>query len=174
MGEFDFAFTLVGLILGLAVAEVLSGLVRTLRKHDFRTVSWLTPMLGLVVICDLTTFWGMLWGFRGNMPNLYQTMAAGVIATGFYYVAASLVFPSDDTDLDQHYFAHNRKILALIIAVNVPIMVYQIRYWPLIIYFISGAWLFLMGAAIVARTKSANYAALGSLIALYIYMYVGR
>lgn len=174
MGEFDFAFTLVGLILGLAVTEVLSGLVRTLRKHDFRTVSWLTPMLGLVVICDLTTFWGMLWGFRSNMPNLYQAMGAGVIATGFYYVAASLVFPNDDTDLDQHYFAYNRRVLALVVAVNLPVMAYQIRYWPLIIYLVSGAWLLLMGTAYVARSKLANYLALGSLIALYVYMYIGR
>ena len=174
MGEFDFAFTLVGLILGLAVTEALSGMVRTLRKHDLRTVGWLTPMLGLVVICDLTTFWGMLWGFRGNMPNLYQAMAAGVIATGFYYVAASLVCPSEDTDLDTHYFAYKRKILALVVAVNLPVMAYQIQYWPLTIYLVSGAWLSLMGAAFVARSKLTNYAALFGLIALYAYMYLGR
>ena len=174
MGEFDFAFTLVGLILGLAVTEALSGLVRTLRKHDVRTVGWLTPLLGLVVICDLTTFWGMLWGFRGNMPNLYQAMAAGVIATGFYYVAASLVFPIDDTDLDAHYFAYKRRILALLVCVNLPIMAYQISYWPLVIYLISGGWLALMGTAFLARGKLANYASLISLLALYAYMYIGR
>lgn len=174
MGEFDFAFTLVGLILGLAVTEVLSGLVRTMRKHDLRTVGWLTPMLGLVVICDLTTFWAMLWGFRGDMPNLFQAMGAGVIATSLYYVAASIVFPSDDTDLDTHYFGYKRKVLGLVVAVNLPIMAYQIARWPLIIYLWSGAWLFLVGVAFAVRSKRANYAALGSLIVLYVYMYVTR
>lgn len=174
MGEFDFAFTLVGLILGLAVTEVLSGLVRTLRAHDLRSIGWLTPLLGVVVICDLTSFWGMIWGFRNDMPNLFQAMGAGVIATSFYYVAASLVFPSDDTELDEHYFRSKRKILALIVAVNLPIMAYQIRHWPLIIYLVSGAWLLLVGIAFVARTKFANYAVLGCLIAFYVYMYIGR
>lgn len=174
MGEFDFAFTLVGLILGLAVTEALSGMVRTLRKHDLRAIGWLTPLLGIVVIFDLTTFWGMLWGFRNDMPNLHQAMAVGVVATGFYYVAASLVFPSDDTDLDKHYFAYQRKILALVVAVNLPVMAYQIRYWPFIIYLVSGTWLLLIGVASVVRSKPANYAALGSLILLYIYMYAGR
>jgi hypothetical protein len=116
----------------------------------------------------------MLWGFRSNMPNLHQVMGAGVIATGFYYVAASLVFPNDDTVLDHHYFAYNRKVLALVVAVNLPVMAYQIRYWPFIIYLVSGAWLFLMGTAYVVRSKPANYVALGSLIALYVYMYIGR
>jgi len=108
------------------------------------------------------------------MPNLYQAMGAGVIATSLYYVAASIVFPSDDTDLDAHYFAYKRKILGLVVAVNLPIMAYQIAYWPLTVYVVSGAWLFLVGMASAVRTKPANYAALGSLIALYVYMYVDR
>ena len=174
MGEFDFAFTLVGLILGLAVTEVLSGLVRTMRKHDLRTVGWLTPLLGLVVICDLTTFWGMLWGFHRHMPNLYQAMGAGVIATSLYYVAASIVFPSDDTDLDAHYFAYKRKILGIIVAVNLPIMAYQIPYWILTTYVVSGLWLFLVGIAFAVRNRPANYITLGILVALYIYMYIDR
>jgi hypothetical protein len=162
------------LILGLAVTEVLSGLVRTLRAHDLRSIGWLTPLLGLVVICDLTSFWGGIWGFRNDMPNLHQAMGAGVVATGLYYVAASLVFPSANVDLDEHYFRYKRKILALVVVVNLPIMAYQIRHWPLTIYVVSGAWLFLVGIAFVVRTKFANYAALGGLIALYVYMYVGR
>jgi hypothetical protein len=174
MGEFDFAFTLVGLILGLAVTEALSGMVRTLRKHEFRSIGWLTPLLGLVVICDLTTYWGMLWGFRGDMPQLYQAMAVGVIATGIYYVAAGLVFPSEDADLDAHYFAYKRRIIALVVAVNLPIMAYQIRYWSFVIYLVSGTWLFLMGVAFLARSKAVNYAALLSLIALYAYMFIDR
>ena len=174
MGEFDFAFTLVGLILGLAVTEVLSGLVRTMRKHDLRTIGWLTPLLGLVVICDLTTFWGMLWAFHRDMPNLYQAMGAGVIATSFYYVAASIVFPGDDTDLDTHYFAYKRKVLGLVVLVNLPVMAYQIPYWILTTYVVSGAWLVLVGIAFAFRSKLINYAGLWGLIALYIYMYVGR
>lgn len=174
MENFDFAFSLVGLILGLAVVEVLSGLVRTLLKHDLRAIGWLTPMLGIAVICDLTTYWGMLSGFRSDMPQMYLAMGSGVIVTSIYYVAASMVFPSNDVDLDVHYFRYKRKILALIVAVNLPVIGYQLPHWPPIVYLITGLWFFLVAVTYVARNKPLNYASLGALIALYVYMYVNR
>jgi hypothetical protein len=116
----------------------------------------------------------MIAGFRRDMPQMYLAMGAGVIVASFYYVAASLIFPADDTDLNEHYFRHKRKILALVVAVNLPVMAYQIRHWPLVIYVVSGLWLLLAAMVIAARGKSVNYAALGSLLALYVYMYVGR
>jgi len=109
MDNFEIAFSLVMLVLGLAIVDVLAGLVRTLRRPDIRTVGWLTPLLGVAVICDLTTFWGMIASMRNIMPSLYQSLSIGMLLCSVYYVAAGMVFPPDDTtELNRHYFAYRR------------------------------------------------------------------
>ncbi|MES2754345.1 MAG: hypothetical protein V4659_06740, partial [Pseudomonadota bacterium] len=87
MDNFEIAFSLVTLVLGLAIVEVLSGLVRTTRRPDFRQVGWLTPLLGVAVICDLTTFWGMVASMRDMMPGFYKALSLGMLIASVYYVA---------------------------------------------------------------------------------------
>ena len=167
MGNFDYAFTLVGLILGLSVTEVLSGLVRTVRKHRLSTIEWLTPLLGLVVICDLTTYWGLIADYRQAMPGLFRALAGGVLITSLYYVAASMVFPVADSDLNEHYFKYKRGVLALVAVCNLLVFASQIARWKPEAYAVNGAWLALVAIAIQARGVRANYAALGALLIMY-------
>jgi hypothetical protein len=167
MANFDYAFTLVGLILGLSVTEVLSGLVRTVRKHRFRTIEWLTPLLGLVVICDLTTYWGLIADYRQSMPGLFRALAGGVLITSLYYVAASMVFPDGNTDLNEHYFKYKRGILALVVVCNLLVFASQIARWRPEEYAVNGAWIALMAIAIQVRGVRANYVALGALLIMY-------
>lgn len=59
MTGFDLVFAVYGLLLGLAVAEVLGGFARALKlKRATKAVriGWLTPLLGTLVIFDLTSF----------------------------------------------------------------------------------------------------------------------
>lgn len=167
MGNFDYAFTLVGLILGLSVTEVLGGLVRTVRKHRLNRIEWLTPLLGLVVICDLTTYWGLIADYRQTMPDLFKALAGGVLITSLYYVAASLVFPAEDTDLNDHYFHYKRSVLALVVVCNLLVFASQPANWRPDAFAINGAWLILMGVAMFVRGVRTNYAALGALLVMY-------
>lgn len=61
MAPFDFIFALFGLLLGLSLAEVLSGFARAIqaRLEPGRALrlGWLTPLLGAFVLLDLLSFW---------------------------------------------------------------------------------------------------------------------
>ena len=57
MSNFEFVFSLFGLLLGLALAEVLGGLGTAIQSRRKVRIGWLTPLLGLVIALDLTSFW---------------------------------------------------------------------------------------------------------------------
>ncbi len=59
MSGFDLVFAAFGLLLGLAISEVLGGFSRALKlKRGAKPVriGWLTPLLGLFVLLDLTSW----------------------------------------------------------------------------------------------------------------------
>lgn len=115
---FEFVFPLFGLLVGLSFAEMLAGLARTLKnKRDVR-VGWLTPLLGLVILVNLTMIWLGAWDMRHVAAPSSAGMLFILIVGGSYFLASSLVFPSssaDVRDLDQHFMA-NRKLALLVIA----------------------------------------------------------
>src|SRR5688500_14878840 len=98
MTSFEFVFSLFGLMLGLSLAEILGGLTRTVQSRAAATakkrrrIGWLTPLLGLFVMLDLTSFWTVAWTLRDSIPAHYSSLVIGLAITGIYYLAASLVF----------------------------------------------------------------------------------
>lgn len=132
MEAFDFAFTLFGLVLGLAMAEVLGGFVRVLKARSTAPnsaaepvgirVGWLTPMIALLVVLDLLSSWMLAWLSRAVMPLTFAALLGGTVATGLYYIAASLVWPDDPrnwTDLDTWFDRHKAQIGGAIALANV-------------------------------------------------------
>jgi len=65
MNAFDFAFSLFAIVLGLSLVEVLTGFARALKRRRAVHLGWLTPMLAIFVMLDLTSFWGWMWSGRG-------------------------------------------------------------------------------------------------------------
>ena len=64
MTAFEFVFPLFGVLIGLAFAEMLSGLAQALKcKREVR-VSGLTPLLGTLILINLTMFWQVAWDVR--------------------------------------------------------------------------------------------------------------
>jgi hypothetical protein len=119
---FDFVFSLFGLLLGLSLAEVLGGLARTLKQRKSVRLGWLTPLLGLLVMLDLASSWALAWALRDSIPATFLTLVIGLVVTGLYYLAATLVFPDDCTqwaDLDDYYFKHKKQVLGGILASRV-------------------------------------------------------
>lgn len=57
MSDFEFFFSFYGLILGLSVAEIASGIARTVHERGEVRVGWLTPMLAVFVSLDVAGFW---------------------------------------------------------------------------------------------------------------------
>jgi hypothetical protein len=121
MSAFDLDFSLFSLLLGLALVQVLSGLVQTIQSPDRVKIGWLTPLLGLFVILDLTSFWTIAWSLRDAAPPRFIALLYGLLVMGLYYFAASLVFPTrpeDYPNLDQHFFRYRRTIVGAVIACN--------------------------------------------------------
>ena len=121
MDAFNFVFSLFGLLLGLALAEVFGGFGAALQERHKIRVGWLTPLLGLVVACDLTSFWAWAWDTRAVVPVRYFVLLCCLVVTGLYYLAARLVFPHDRAewpDYDAYYFAHRRWVIGGVMLSN--------------------------------------------------------
>ena len=119
MTAFEFVFSLFGLLLGLSLAEVLGGLARTLKQWRLVRLGWLTPLLGLLVMLDLTSSWALAYSLREAIPANFLTLVIGLFVTGLYFLAATLVFPDDASkwaDLDDYYFEHKKQVLGGMIA----------------------------------------------------------
>lgn len=131
MTAFDLVFALFGLLLGLAVAEVLGGFARVLKlKRAAKPVrvGWLTPLLGLFVILDLTSFWGTAYNLRNQMDATYLTLAVVLAIVGVYYMAASLIFPDapeEWPDFDLWYDRQNRMVIGGLLFANILSLIGQ-------------------------------------------------
>jgi hypothetical protein len=172
MSQFEFVFSLFGLLLGLSLAEVLGGLARTLKQWRTVRLGWLTPLLGLLVMLDLASSWALAYSLKDSIPANFLTLVIGLFVTGLYYLAATLVFPDDATkwpDLDAYYFEHKRQVLGGILASRVLARAAQFclgavgwDYFPAF-----AAFVILVVAAMLARGRRANIAVLVVFLGLY-------
>jgi hypothetical protein len=117
MSDFEFFFTLFGLVLGLSVAEVISGVARLVEERRAVRIGLLTPLLALFLLLDLAAFWLYAWQQYRDAEVTYVALVVGIAISAFYYVAASVVFPkslAQWTDLDDHYLKRRRFILGML------------------------------------------------------------
>lgn len=129
MNDFEFLFALFGLLLGFTLVEVLKGLVETLKwaspLHNPAAtrvrLGWLTPLLGLFVLLDATSWWVNLWEVRHFLRVGFDTAFAILLLASVYYFAASMVFPRNPDewpDLDAWFWKHRRQVLIAIAFSN--------------------------------------------------------
>ena len=139
MDEFNYVFELFALLLGLAVAEMLQGFGQVLKLRARRKanlahpergddeaikvrIGWMVPLLGLLVLVDLATFWGGLWIARAGIDMSMLTVFAVLVLIGAYYLVATQVFPEHPEhwpDFDQWYALQKRFVVLGIVAINV-------------------------------------------------------
>lgn len=176
MSGFEFAFTLFGLLLGLALAEGLGGLARALKASHTVRIGWPTALLGLFVSCDVVTFWMYGWSMRKLLQISWPMLFGGFVVTAIYYVCASLVFPGDPEgweDMDAHFDKHRRTVLAGIFLCNAALVATVIALLGpasmLSVRALVCSWSFfpVAGLAIVARDRRVVMACLVWLIGLY-------
>lgn len=176
MDAFNFAFSLFAIILGLSLVEVLTGFARTLRRRRVVHIGWLTLLLAIFVMLDLTSFWQWLWAGRRLINPGYGILTLGLLVSGLYYLAASIVFPSefgDRADFDEHYMAHHRQVLGAILIcnliMNIPIIVIR---WGEVQPRIVVEWAIYFGALVAlisTRSKKLSIGLLALLIAQYVF-----
>lgn len=183
MSAFEFFFSFYGLILGLSVVEIITGLVRVFKQRGRVRIGWLTPMLALFVLLDISSFWNMAWLAMQTLEVSYGLLVTGLVIAGIYYAAASLVTPDDlDAwpDFDAFYDAHKRYVVAGLAITN--LLVFEIvpmlttdRLADLVAGWVSPKYLAttvvyfgLLLAIALMRNRRANMAFLAVLIGFYI------
>jgi hypothetical protein len=127
MSAFEFVFPLFALLVGLSMAEMLTGLANALKSKREVHVGWLTPLLGTLILIYLAMFWQGSWEMRDAITANSSTLLLVLVVGGTYFLAASMVFPllgANVHDLDQHFMDHRRVPLLAIAACN---LVYFVR-----------------------------------------------
>lgn len=122
MSAFEFFFSFYGLLLGLSVAAIATGLATTIQHRKSIRIGWLTPLLAAFVALDIASFWDQAWVNFRHLPFSYGLLVAGLVIAVVYFVAASLVYPHDVKDgvsLDDHFWANKKVVLLLLILANV-------------------------------------------------------
>lgn len=129
MQGFDYAVTLFGLLLGLALTEALGGLARALKSRRHVAIGWSTALLGILVACDVVTFWVFGWQARERIAPTWPMMFTGFLFTSVYYVAASLIFPEDPAeDHEAHFAANYRLVLAGVLVCNAALLAWIVSF----------------------------------------------
>ena len=176
MDGFDYTFSLFAIILGLSIAKVLEGFAKALRHRRVVHLGWLTPLLAIFVMLDLTFFWDWTWTARADIQPRAGVLVIGLFVASLYYLAASVIFPADvreHQDFDAHYFQHRRQVLGAIVLCNLvgegwdQIRVASQIPWQvwtqIALYFV------LLAIGIATSSKRLNIAVLVLLIVLYVY-----
>ncbi|WP_155006518.1 hypothetical protein [Sphingomonas hengshuiensis] len=125
MTSFEFAFSLFGLVLGLSVAEVMSGFARVMRARRSMRLGWLTPLLGILLMVDLVTFWSNAWDMRAAIPPSFWALLYGTGIAAVYFLSASLVFPnplSEWPDLDAYFLRHKGQVMIGVLIANLLVL----------------------------------------------------
>jgi hypothetical protein len=176
MDAFNFAFSLFSIVLGLSLVEVLTGFARALKRRRVVHLGVLVPMLAIFVMLDLTSFWESGWGSRRFVTPQYGILLIGLVVSGLYYLAASLVFPSefgDRADFDEHYMRHRWQVVGAITICDAiemaPVLILRASEIPARVWIENALQFSALLTCIVSRNKRANIAALAILIAIYLY-----
>ena len=184
MSPFEFAFSLFGMLLGFSLVEVLSGLVKTVKLRGTVRIGWLTPLLGLFVMVDLTSFWSIAWQARESIPASFAVLLLGLAITGVYYFAASLVFPDKPEewpDFDAWAALHKHQVLGGIFVCNAiataAVLVPHPELWSWFVVLTNGGLLAAMAVAALAKPRWLTGVLLAGMLGFYFwfaYLTIGR
>lgn len=121
MSAFEFFFSFYGLVLGLSVAAIATGLALAIQNRRTVRLGYLTPLLAIFVALDVASFWDFAWTVFRDAPYSYGLLVMGLLIALVYFIASSLVFPyavTEDQSLDDHFWANKRTALMLTTAAN--------------------------------------------------------
>lgn len=185
MDRFSFFFAFYGLILGLAVTELLTGFGNVVRAGVLKRLGAQTALLAafaLMVIC--ATWIDAWWSLRGVTLNFEGLWAPLVIAI-LYYLSATIIFPRDPAawpSLDDYYAQRKRFVVGLMLAAEFVVN-YTYRgifidawehnrayfWWRSVVFNVLIKLIYI--ALFFVRGKRANIAALLALNAVFVFLY---
>ena len=179
MSDFEFFFSFFGLLAGLTVAEVVTRFADAVDAHKHRPIGWLTPLLAVFILLDLSSLWIYAWSARELITVSWRNLLLALFISVTYFFAASLLFPRSVGDwrtLDEHFWARRRLVIGGILVIAVTTLGMQLARalpaWNDVWFWVWQATYFvpLLVAAFARRYKvvlSALIAALGFLLIVF-------
>ena len=132
MSGFEFFFGFMGLVLGLALANVAAGFGKLWRIRSTGNTGWCIPLLAILILARIITIWNGTWHTfqEVEINSLSLLVAAGVALP--YVLVSTLMFPEDEEkwlNLDSYYLGQSRLILA---ALTLPPVVFLLGVVPVL------------------------------------------
>lgn len=119
MDRFSYFFAFYGLILGLAVTEVLGGFARLVRARTVKAVGVQTSLLAALVFIVLCATWiDSFSRFREITLDLSGLWAPILTAT-CYFLAATVIFPTETAervDFDEYFRTRKTFVIAMMLV----------------------------------------------------------
>jgi hypothetical protein len=123
MALFEFLMILLSIIVGLGLAEILTGFGRILREGRLSELSWIHAALATAIFFGLLqTFWES-WGLRSIEAWTFPAMLLMLASPILLLTITHLLFPTDyeHTPLKDYYFVNPRlpwRLAALTVIVG--------------------------------------------------------
>ncbi len=113
MDQFSFFFAFYGLILGLAVAELLSGFAGMVRAHALKKLEAQTALAALLTFVLIVATWVDTFTMERSITLNFGDLWAPILLATFYYLAAAVIFPRDPGQYAhlRAYFGARRKFV---------------------------------------------------------------
>lgn len=112
---------LVSIIVGLGVAEILTGIARQIRWRASSAGYWVHSCGVTIIFLALLQNWWELWGLRGVEEWVFSSLVLMLVAPAALYLIAHLIFPDPiaGTDVKAYYYGEMQPIwwLAGLVAI---------------------------------------------------------
>lgn len=121
MKPFDYLTVLISIIMGLAIANLLSGAVRLMHARHRLRVYWPTLVWAVILFIVTTQHWWSEFSLHDKLDWTFGGFLATLIIPVDLYLLCALVLPHrDDGDLTEidlraWYFTNRRSFFALLI-----------------------------------------------------------
>ncbi|MFC1575101.1 hypothetical protein ACFL5A_00440 [Gemmatimonadota bacterium] len=112
MGLFEFLMVLVSIIIGLGIAEVLTGLARALRCAETVRHHWVHSVLVLAIFIAQLQQWWESWSLRDAPEWTFLALLMMLAGPVCLFLMAHLLFPErlEGANLREYYYGGMRPI----------------------------------------------------------------
>lgn len=122
MTLFEFLMVLVSIIVGLGVAEILTGVAMQIRYRTSSSGYWVHSCAVAVIFLALLQTWWELWGLHNTLEWAFSDLVLMLVAPSSLYLVAHLIFPESmqKCDLEEYYYGSMPSIwwLAVIVTIS--------------------------------------------------------